>query len=86
MIVAALTVHLRNGYFATNNGYELPTMNVAAALALAFAGPGLYSLDAAFGIDGVWTDPLRWSIVLIAVVLGIITPLARRASQAQPAA
>src|SRR5471030_1645682 len=36
MIVAALTVHLKSGFWQANGGYELPAMNIAAALAVAF--------------------------------------------------
>ena len=87
MLVAALTVHLKNGFWAGSNGYELNTMNVAASLALAFAGPGPYSLDAVLGIDGVWSDSMRWIVVGVAVVLALGNLAVRRpAGSAQPAA
>src|SRR5215213_3702607 len=35
MVAAVLTVHLRNGFFATENGYEYNLELVAAAFALA---------------------------------------------------
>lgn len=44
MAVAA-TTHRSGGPFAANRGYELPATNLAAALGLAAAGPGRYSLD-----------------------------------------
>ncbi|HEY1704280.1 MAG TPA: DoxX family protein [Trebonia sp.] len=44
MAVAAVT-HRAGGPFAASRGYELPATNLAAALALAAAGPGRYSLD-----------------------------------------
>jgi putative oxidoreductase len=48
MSVAAST-HRANGPFAANGGFELPLTNMAAALALAVAGPGRYSIDALSG-------------------------------------
>jgi len=44
MAVASAT-HRASGPFAANRGYELPATNLAAALSLAAAGPGRYSLD-----------------------------------------
>ena len=40
MTIAMITVHWKNGFFVTANGVELPLMNIAGALALAFAGFG----------------------------------------------
>ncbi|MGC3971205.1 MAG: DoxX family protein [Pirellulales bacterium] len=48
MIVALATVHLKNGFFAANNGIELPSLFAATALALIFTGGGAYSTDAVF--------------------------------------
>jgi putative oxidoreductase len=45
MTAAVLTVHLRNGFFATNNGYEYNLVLAVAAFALAGIGPGDWSLD-----------------------------------------
>ena len=41
----AMTVHLGNGLFISNNGYEFALMLLAASLALVFAGAGSFSLD-----------------------------------------
>lgn len=43
MSVAA-TTHIKNGPLAQNGGYELPVTNLAAALALAATGPGVFRL------------------------------------------
>jgi len=48
MAVASST-HRANGPFAMKQGYELPLTNLAAALALAVAGPGRYSVDGLTG-------------------------------------
>jgi putative oxidoreductase len=48
---AAWVVHRRNGLWNTAGGYEYPMVLIAAAVGLAFTGPGLYSLDHALGWD-----------------------------------
>lgn len=55
MIVAALTVHLKNGYFAQSNGVEVTVLFGVAAIALAFTGFGHFSIDALAGLDSVFT-------------------------------
>lgn len=49
MAVAILHVHLANGYFWTDRGYEYPLMWGVLALSFVFRGGGRYSLDAAIG-------------------------------------
>jgi putative oxidoreductase len=50
MTAAVATVHLRNGFFVTANGFEYNLVMVAAAFALAGVGPGGWSLDNALDI------------------------------------
>lgn len=50
MAVAALTVHLKNGFFSQNGGYEYNLALAAMALTLLIAGAGAFSVDAALGI------------------------------------
>lgn len=45
MAVAARTVHLRNGFFITEEGYEYVLTLAAASTALAASGPGRLSVD-----------------------------------------
>ncbi len=45
MLVATLMVHLPNGFFMANNGFEFTLLLLATAAALAVAGPGEVSLD-----------------------------------------
>ena len=47
MIVAILTVHISNGLFMSNNGYEFGLSLLAISVALAFSGGGRFSLDRA---------------------------------------
>ncbi len=51
MTTAIRTVHLKNGPWNTNGGYEYPVVMIATLLALADAGPGALSLDDALGIE-----------------------------------
>jgi putative oxidoreductase len=45
MLVAMVTVHLQNGFFMSNNGYEFALALLAASLALAVSGAGKLALD-----------------------------------------
>ncbi len=45
MVVAILSVHLPNGFFTNNNGYEFPLVLLAASIGLAVAGAGEAALD-----------------------------------------
>jgi putative oxidoreductase len=77
MMVAALSAHLKNGFFAHNGGYEYPLVLAVVAAALAFAGPGTLSLDHALGIE--WSGD-RWGFAALAlgVVGGAVPLLGRR--------
>jgi len=48
MVVAILTVHLKNGFFAPT-GFEFPLSLLASAIALVITGAGDFSLDALIG-------------------------------------
>ena len=45
MVVAIVTVHLQNGLFMTNNGYEFGLALLAVSLGLVFRGAGSLSAD-----------------------------------------
>jgi putative oxidoreductase len=78
MMVALLTVHLHNGFFAQSNGIELNLAYIVSALAVASAGPGVYSLDNILGLGARPAPSLTWSAVVIAVVLALLSMAVRR--------
>jgi putative oxidoreductase len=78
MIVAAVSVHLKNGLFAMSNGIELPLLYGAAGAALALTGPGRYSLDAMLGLASLWTPALAWTALGLAIVGGVANLAMRR--------
>jgi putative oxidoreductase len=78
MIVAAISVHWKNGVFATANGIEVPLLYAAGAVALAFTGYGLFSLDAVLGLDQAWTPAIKAGALAVGGVGGALNLLARR--------
>lgn len=92
MIVAIATVHIGNGFFNGAGGYEFNLTLAATALALAFTGPGRYSLDNAFAWSLAGTE---WGLAAIAasvltagaVLVTRTTPAAQpEAAQSEPQA
>jgi putative oxidoreductase len=76
MLVAAVTVHLKQGFFNANGGYELPLVLGLGALSVAFTGPGAFSIDA---LLGVWTGGLLWgAAATIVATVGAAVQLAQR--------
>ncbi|MDO9622053.1 MAG: DoxX family protein, partial [Moraxellaceae bacterium] len=45
MLIALTVVHLPNGLFMSNNGYEFALALLAGSVAMALSGAGRYSLD-----------------------------------------
>jgi hypothetical protein len=57
MFVAAVSAHVKRGFFLTSGGYEYTLVLGVAGLTVAFTGPGVLSLDALFGFSvsgGFW--------------------------------
>jgi putative oxidoreductase len=81
MVVAIGSVHWKNGLFVTANGVEMPLAWATCSVAIAYSGPGRYSLDAAFGLalNTVWTVRI---VIVMAVLVAILNLLLRR--QAAP--
>jgi putative oxidoreductase len=82
MIVAA-SVHWQNGLFAMKNGIELPLLYAMVAIALALAGYGAYSLDAAIGLQAFWTPTIAAAALTAGVAGGIANLAARRSVQVE---
>jgi putative oxidoreductase len=84
MLVAAVSVHVAKGFFATGGGYEYTLVLGAAAAALAFTGPGAASLDHALGI--AWSGE-GWGLAALAAgLVGGAVPLIARKTSPAPAA
>jgi len=78
MVVAALTVHLKHGFFAQANGYELPFIYAFAAATIAFAGPGALSLDALLRIAVMSQPIVVWGLLVLGLLGGVATAALRR--------
>ncbi|HVR38211.1 MAG TPA: DoxX family protein [Thermoanaerobaculia bacterium] len=76
MIVAAISVHWRNGVFAMQNGIELPLLYAGGAVALALTGPGRFSVDALLGITT--TTSIAWIALALATIGGFANLALRR--------
>jgi len=77
MLVAIFTVHVKHGFFAMSNGIELPFLYAAGSLALAFAGPGSFSIDSLLGLTFVH-QPLTVGAMLILTIMGVVVTLKSR--------
>ena len=66
MLVAAVSVHWKNGFFLTKGGYEYTLVLGLSALSLAFIGPGRLSVDALLGLE---LDGVRWGIIAVVAAL-----------------
>ncbi len=67
MAVAIKKVHLKNGFWASNKGYEFNLTLIAAAFALAADGPGLLSVD---WLLGKQRKGLKWALAAAALGAG----------------
>ena len=78
MLVAALTVHIHNGFLQTKNGWEMPMLYSIGALLLAFTGFGEYSLDRFTALDWYASPRLSWMTIALAVIIALINVMLRR--------
>ncbi len=78
MIVAAVSVHWKNGVFVTSNGIEVPLLYSAGAIALALTGFGRYSLDALLGLGSAWSPPIIWGAIIAGAAGGFLNLALRR--------
>jgi putative oxidoreductase len=75
MIVAS-SMHIDNGFFSSNGGFEFPGVLGLSAAALALTGPGTLSIDHVLGHR--LNQPWMRSLALAAVVPAALTVIARR--------
>src|SRR4051812_39047750 len=71
MIVAAVTVHLEKGYFASNGGIELTFLYAAAAVVLALTGPGALSLDTLLGLEWLSAPAVAGGAIALGAIGGV---------------
>jgi putative oxidoreductase len=83
MLVAMLSVHLKNGFWATSNGIEVPFIYATGAVAIAFATFGAISLDAWLGIGLTSQPAIVWGLLALGVVGALLMLLLRRAPAPQ---
>ena len=81
MLVAIVSVNLKNGFFAMSNGIELPLLYAAVAVGLAFTGAGAFSLDSVFGLAFLGGTTLVEGILVLAVLGAAATLGLRRQDQ-----
>jgi putative oxidoreductase len=81
MSTAVRKVHLKNGIWTSDGGYEYNLVLAAVVLALADVGPGDFSLDHALGTE------VKGPLVALAALAGGIAgaELATRSSEPEPA-
>jgi len=87
MSMATVKAHWGKPIWATAGGAELPVTNMAVALAIALAGSGRYSLDAALGLR---VPQALGAVAALAAAAGVATgavsPATRPAAQASEGA
>jgi putative oxidoreductase len=73
MIVAMVSVHLKNGFFAMGNGIESPFLYSVAGLALLFTGGGAISMDGLLRLNFLVEPYLATALIGLAVGGAAIT-------------
>jgi putative oxidoreductase len=81
MINAIFAVHVENGAWAQNNGYEYPLVLAVAAGAIALGDGGSASIDKLLGLNlgGV----IAWLGILVGVIAGVIAANIRSPESAE---
>ena len=84
MLVAMVSVHLKNGFFAAGNGIELPFLYGVAALGIALTGPGAISLDRLLGLNFLLEPYIVIGSLVLAACGAAVTLSMRQGSAAVP--
>jgi putative oxidoreductase len=84
-LFVAGSVHAKGGLWGQNGGFELPLVYSVAAVALAFTGPGRYSLDNVVGLDHF--SGAGWGVLAAAIGLlsGVVVVSRARKALAEDA-
>ena len=84
MFVAIVSVGLPKGFFVQNGGFEYPMILAAAAVAVAFTGPGSLSVDGALGI---LREGASWGFAALGagLIMGAAPLVARKSATAAAA-
>lgn len=77
MVVAMRTAHRGKGFFAMENGIELPLVYATSVGGLAVVGHGAYAVDTWLGLVGLWSPVIGWIVLAAAVVTGYVVALGR---------
>jgi putative oxidoreductase len=80
MLTAIRTVHLKNGPWVANGGYEYNLVLIAALLGLVDGGPGELSLDRALGIHDTGPEWALGALALGAAASALTVQLGHRAA------
>jgi len=85
VMVAAVAVHVPNGLWVSNGGYETPLFYAVTAVGLGFTGPGSISFDQLLGLSWPWHYGVSASalglVVALTMVLLRVRQLARASSR-----
>jgi putative oxidoreductase len=83
MLVAILAVHMTQGFWNANSGYEFPLVVLASMVGISLTGPGRLALDSLLGVSP--PEPLTWAVTAIVVLLGSLAViLASRVRRSAP--
>jgi putative oxidoreductase len=85
MITAIRTVHLKNGFWAANGGYEFNLALIAALLPRVDGGPGELSVDGALGIHDTGAGWAVFALAAGAAGSTAVIELGRRHDAVEPA-
>jgi putative oxidoreductase len=86
MLVAMVSVHVKNGVFATNNGIEMAFLYAVAAVGIACTGGDAFSLDALLGLRFFAQPYVIGGLLVLALIGTILTLAMRRQDQPQTTA
>ncbi|HUY77319.1 MAG TPA: DoxX family protein [Ktedonobacterales bacterium] len=82
MFMAIASAHWANGFWNSKRGIEFPLALLTIGAAIGVAGPGLYSLDALFGIH-LPEITLFVILAVVAVVVDVVGLVLKRSAAAR---